>query len=522
MSITTGSAGLPELLGELGANQTWTGLNIYQGNNLRLGTSETNAECTTNQSIMVHSGDNQIIGRFVNNASAYTGSGYSVTGYGLELRGTSARSYKFTAGGSGGDFLIELENPGAGSFNFEANGNIICTGGTFQGSGTGLTGVGLTGSTNTWSANQTFSGIILANGSVTITGDPTSPGTNTGWKIALYSTTYALGVASYTMALKCSGWVSVFDAVNPANNASATVPDTNACASFSAGLSVFDGAIRCSTISTDGGSTNYAINDAASNSTIVARTSSGYIYCNYINLGGTLNSSTPTYIWTNNGGTDRFVRATAISTVNTAIVGNFDSTTARSIAWVNTGGTNFTTSSNLQFETNGYLYDYYGFRAGSNLPSPSSATRGLWSYDGSHHWKFVQTPADDRYRVTGQTVFTRAIEGEVYTGTLLHIPCPREGRVVGVKATLAGRPSGANFQVNVCKNGTLTTNSIFTSDTPISITTGASATNGIYQASGTLDSAQSVIDSNDILYVVISQVGSTFPGSDFVIQIEVA
>jgi len=131
----------------------------------------------------------------------------------------------------------------------------------------------------------------------------------------------------------------------------------------------------------------------------------------------------------------------------------------------------------------------------------------------------------------------RKLEGEVYTGTLLQIPVTDSLAGLDIKEvriSLGGLPAGQAFKVDVRKNGLASTNSIFTSDVPIEIGTGQSATNGLYitgcDTSGatvgtpgtTIDSAQDTLAADDVLWVVITQVGSTTTGADFVCEISVS
>lgn len=134
-------------------------------------------------------------------------------------------------------------------------------------------------------------------------------------------------------------------------------------------------------------------------------------------------------------------------------------------------------------------------------------------------------------------VYERKIEGDVYTTTLMPIVVPDAlaGLDIGeVRIALASLPTGSAFKVDVRKNGTATTDSIFTSDTEIEIGTGQSATNGLYitgcDSSGatvgtpgtTIDSAQDTLSADDVLWVVITQVGSTLAGTDFVFTMSVS
>jgi len=133
-------------------------------------------------------------------------------------------------------------------------------------------------------------------------------------------------------------------------------------------------------------------------------------------------------------------------------------------------------------------------------------------------------------------VYERLIEGDVYTTTLMPITVPDSliGLDIGeVRICLSSLPTGAAFKVDVRKNGTASTNSIFTSDTEIEIGTAQAATNGLYitgcDSSGatvgtpgtTIDSAVDTLAADDVLFVVITQVGSTLAGTDFVCTVSV-
>lgn len=86
--------------------------------------------------------------------------------------------------------------------------------------------------------------------------------------------------------------------------------------------------------------------------------------------------------------------------------------------------------------------------------------------------------------------------------------------IAWVKISLWTLPTWSNFIVDVRKNWTATTNSIFTSDTPISITTWQSATNWIYITTWTSIDNGSLVE-NDVLYVVITTVWSTLSWTNF-------
>lgn len=115
----------------------------------------------------------------------------------------------------------------------------------------------------------------------------------------------------------------------------------------------------------------------------------------------------------------------------------------------------------------------------------------------------------------------RYIEGELYTTTLMYHRVNAAATITEARATVGSIPVGANLLVDVRKldstgSTNVSTQSIFTSDTPITIATGSSLTYGVYSATGTLDTGNDRDDcaAGDVLLVVITQVGSTYPASD--------
>jgi len=94
---------------------------------------------------------------------------------------------------------------------------------------------------------------------------------------------------------------------------------------------------------------------------------------------------------------------------------------------------------------------------------------------------------------------------------------PATATLISATATLLNRPTGDNVTIDVRKNGVESTNSVFTGDTPITITPSTSATNGVYIASGSIE--HSSLTTNDIIYVMVTNVGSTFKGTDLLVQL---
>lgn len=107
----------------------------------------------------------------------------------------------------------------------------------------------------------------------------------------------------------------------------------------------------------------------------------------------------------------------------------------------------------------------------------------------------------------GMFLIQRAIEGVVSPSYLMYWIAPASCNIMLNKAGLFTMPNvtGSYMQLQVMKNGTNENNSIFTNDTPIQIVETTPAVNGIYQASGTLDSGQVSLAAGDVLYFRINR-----------------
>lgn len=134
-------------------------------------------------------------------------------------------------------------------------------------------------------------------------------------------------------------------------------------------------------------------------------------------------------------------------------------------------------------------------------------------------------------------VWKEKFDGSVGVGLLAYMAVPDDlgGKTIQeIRISTLGLPAGQALKVDVRKNGTATTNSVFTSDVEIEIGTAQSATNGIYQtgcdtagstvgtAGTTLDAAQDDVAADDVLYVYITQTGSTISGTDLVVEVIIA
>lgn len=119
------------------------------------------------------------------------------------------------------------------------------------------------------------------------------------------------------------------------------------------------------------------------------------------------------------------------------------------------------------------------------------------------------------------SIVTRSIEGVVYETTLMYWRAPAACTIQSVSMSLSSNPSatGSYCKVQVMKNGLLETNSIFSSDIPMQITETTSASNGIYTASGTLDSGQTTLAEGDVVHFRVNQADTG--SADLLIQMVV-
>jgi len=103
----------------------------------------------------------------------------------------------------------------------------------------------------------------------------------------------------------------------------------------------------------------------------------------------------------------------------------------------------------------------------------------------------------------------RSLEGDVYETTLMYWTAPVACTIDSVNMYLSSAPSAASSYctVQVMKNGILETDSIFSSDAAMAITENTSAVNGIYPASGTLDTGNDMDDlaAGDVVHFRVNQ-----------------
>lgn len=133
--------------------------------------------------------------------------------------------------------------------------------------------------------------------------------------------------------------------------------------------------------------------------------------------------------------------------------------------------------------------------------------------------------------------FERKQVGSIVTGNMIPIPIMDEHAGLDIKevrVSVGGLPTGANIKVQVYKRSgigaTATTDSIFTSDATLDLTTtetgqmvGCNVSGAtVGTTSTTIDSARDTLSADDVLYIGITQVGSTIAGTDIVVGITVA
>lgn len=110
------------------------------------------------------------------------------------------------------------------------------------------------------------------------------------------------------------------------------------------------------------------------------------------------------------------------------------------------------------------------------------------------------------------------IAGTLVTWLIKKVRVENWFTIANVTATVGVLCTGSSIKIDVRRNGTATTNSIFTSDTPLEILTSTTATNWEF----TVEDA--VIDNwvcatGDILYIYVTQIGSTVAGADLFVGI---
>lgn len=136
--------------------------------------------------------------------------------------------------------------------------------------------------------------------------------------------------------------------------------------------------------------------------------------------------------------------------------------------------------------------------------------------DGTCSWQTVSAT------VTLPTKSIRYVQlsGVTPNGTYSFSTVDITGTIANVRWTSSILPVGSARTLDIRKNGTASTDSIFTSDTPISKAVDESATNGKYTTEGAVIDNGTLAE-NDVLYFVLAG-GSTSGTADDFISIEIA
>lgn len=171
------------------------------------------------------------------------------------------------------------------------------------------------------------------------------------------------------------------------------------------------------------------------------------------------------------------------------------------------------------FQKTGYTDGVlYGLQNDEWVAIPTNMVDLLPSQSGNNG-KYLRTNGSTSSweTVPAQKELIYSIEGEIYKTVFMYYRVPGSATLVSATATLLNRPTGDNVTVDIRKNGVESTNSVFTNDTPITITPTTTVTNGVYIGTGTIE--HTAVVANDIIYVMVTGVGSTFKGTDLLVQI---
>jgi len=152
-----------------------------------------------------------------------------------------------------------------------------------------------------------------------------------------------------------------------------------------------------------------------------------------------------------------------------------------------------------------------------NIPSVAPGTSGNVLTSNGTDWTSA-TPASSG----GATKSIRYVQlsGVTPNGTYSFSTADISGTIANVRWTSSILPVGSARTLDIRKNGTASTDSIFTSDTPISKATNESATNGKYTTEGAVIDNGTLAE-NDVLYFVLAG-GSTSGTADDFISIEIS
>lgn len=177
---------------------------------------------------------------------------------------------------------------------------------------------------------------------------------------------------------------------------------------------------------------------------------------------------------------------------------------------------------NLDYDTSGHIgfapIDSPGF---TGVPTAPTATLGT-NNEQIATTSFVQSLVSSGGSSGPSTEYiNRTLEGVVYETTLMYWRAPTTCVINSCSMSLSSNPSatGSYCKVQVTKNGPLETDSIFEFDVAMNISDVTTSINGLYTGIGTLDSEQTTLVANDVIWFRVNQ--SDTGSADLLIQMEV-
>ncbi len=120
-------------------------------------------------------------------------------------------------------------------------------------------------------------------------------------------------------------------------------------------------------------------------------------------------------------------------------------------------------------------------------------------------WKYEVEAKPSSWSWSSTLVNIAKVDWELFTWLIGRYVVSDALTISNVKASLMTLPTTTSVKIDIRKNGTATTNSIFTSDTELEITTSQSATNWVYTVDKTaIDNW--VVAEDDVLYIYVTQI----------------
>ena len=150
--------------------------------------------------------------------------------------------------------------------------------------------------------------------------------------------------------------------------------------------------------------------------------------------------------------------------------------------------------------------------------NPASWYNKIYFKNDNKLYKLTSAWVETEVGATAWATFETSIDWNIYTWTIAYFVATTTQTIAWVYASLLSLPTWSNVTIQVYKNWLSSTNSIFTSDTPLSITTTTWATNWVYSVLDTAIDNWSIV-AWDIIYVVITAIWSTLPWSSLYCKI---